>query len=1034
MAVQRRGRSYVGREQASAGVKVDTRGLAEALGRTVRGEVRFDAGSRAVYSTDASNYRQVPIGVVVPRDSDDVLAALDACRRFDAPVLPRGGGTSLAGQTCNVAVVLDFSKYMHSVLELDPERKLARVQPGVVLDDLRAQAERHHLTYGPDPSTHNRCTLGGMIGNNSCGVHSIAAGLTSDNVEELEIVTYDGLRLRVGATGEEELARLIAGDGRRAMLYAALHALSERYADDIRTGYPDIPRRVSGYNLLELLPERGFHVARALVGSEGTCATVLEATVRLIESPPHRALVVLGYADIYTAADAVPEVMATGPDGLEGFDDRLLADVRKKRLFPRGVALLPPGGGWLLVEYAGWTVHEARAKAERLMHALGRGAAAPEMALLEEHADQHAVWQVRESALGATARAPGQPDTWSGWEDAAVAPERFGAYLRDLRTLMDRFGYGGAFYGHFGQGCLHTRMDYDFLTAEGIATFERFIHEAAEQVVAYGGSLSGEHGDGQARGELLPLMFSPDVIEAFRDFKAIWDPRNRMNPGKLVDAARADQHLRFGTDYRPARPRTTFRYPDDDGSFTRAMTRCVGVGKCRREGGGTMCPSYMVTREELHSTRGRARVLFEMLQGDVLRDGWRDPHVKEALDLCLACKGCKGECPVQVDMATYKAEFLSHYYAGRIRPRSAYTMGLIYWWARLAAHAPRLANFATHAPLLAGFAKRAGGIAPQRDIPTFARATFVRQFRRRPPASVSADAPRVILWPDTFNNHFHPETLLAAVEVLEAAGVRVTLPDVSLCCGRPLYDFGMLDAAQRLLRQILDALRPDIQAGVPVVGLEPSCVAVFRDELLQLFPQDADAQRLSAQTFLLSEYLTRVRYTPPRLEGAPRVVVHGHCHHKAVLGMGAEERMLRDLGLDYTLLDSGCCGMAGAFGFERDHYDVSIACGERVLLPAVRAADAETLIVSDGFSCREQIAQTTDRRALHLAELLRMAHRQAAGLPPIAAEHEAGGGKAHRGRAIAGAAAAVLAGAGVASALAGLVWWRRGRARPAERR
>ncbi|MFI5272356.1 MAG: FAD-binding and (Fe-S)-binding domain-containing protein [Ktedonobacterales bacterium] len=967
--------------QPDATASLDARALAQTLRRSVRGEVRFDAGSRATYATDASNYRQVPLGVVVPRTTDDVLATLDACHRAGAPVLARGGGTSLAGQACNVAVVLDFSKYLHRVLELDPDRKLARVQPGVVLDDLRAQAARFNLTFGPDPATHNRCTLGGMIGNNACGVHSIRAGMTADNVEQLEVITHDGLRLRVGATDDDELARALAVGGRRAALYAGLRALRDRYAEEIRTGFPDIPRRVSGYNLPELLPERGFQVARALAGSEGTCVTVLEATLRLVESPPYRVLVVLGFPDIYQAAERVPEIMGYSPAGLEGFDGRLLADVRAKRLHPHGVALLPPGGGWLLVEFDGWTAAEARAYADALVRDLSGRPGAPAIVLLDDTAAQHHLWLVRESALGATARAPGQPDTWPGWEDSAVAPDRFGGYLRDLRRLMDRFGYSGAFYGHFGQGCLHTRMDYDFSTAAGVASFERFMHEAAALVVSYGGSLSGEHGDGQARGELLPLMFGPELMRAFGEFKALWDPTNLMNPGKLVHAYRADEHLRLGATYRPKQLRTHFRYPDDDGNFARAMTRCVGVGKCRREGGGVMCPSYMVTREERHSTRGRARLLFEMLQGDVLRDGWRDPHVKEALDLCLACKGCKSECPVQVDMATYKAEFLSHYYAGRLRPASAYAMGLIFRWARLAARAPRLANAATQTPPLAALAKRLLGIAPQRRFPAFAPRTFKQQFRLRPVASL--DRPEVLLWPDTFSNHFHPEVALAAVDELEAAGYRVIVPQAALCCGRPLYDFGMLDTAKRLLRQVLDTLRPQIRAGVPLVGLEPSCVSVFRDELVALFPDDQDAQRLRAQTFLLAEFLERAPdYEPPRLESA--ALLQGHCHQQAVLGMGAEERLLARMGVRATALDAGCCGMAGAFGFERQHYDVSMACGERVLLPAVRAASAETLIIADGFSCSEQIAQTTDRRALHLAQVLRLArqHQAAATLPP----------------------------------------------------
>jgi len=1005
---------------------VDAEALATELRGAIRGEVRFDDGSRALYATDSSNYRQVPIGVVIPRDAADVERAVAVCRRHGAPVLSRGGGTSLAGQCCNVAVVIDFSKYLNRVLALDPDRKQARVQPGTILDDLRDAAERHGLTYGPDPATHNHCTLGGMIGNNSCGTHSIMAGKTDDNVEELEILTYDGLRLRVGATSDAELARIIAAGGRRGEIYARLKALRDRYADLIRARFPHIPRRVSGFGLEWLLPENGFHVARALVGSEGTCVTVLEATVRLVDSPPARALLALGYPDIYHANDHIEQIMAHGPVGLEGFDDHLVADMHKKGLHPDDVALLPQGGGWLLVEFGGATREEAEGRARGLMQELRGQEHPPSLKLFDDPRQEALIWTVRESALGATAAIPGMPETWPGWEDSAVPPGKMGDYLRDLRDLLTRYGYSWAFYGHFGQGCLHTRIDFDLVTHDGIATFRRFLDEATDIVVRYGGSVSGEHGDGQARAVLLPKMFGPELIEAFREFKAIWDPAGKMNPGKVVDAFDPTENLRLGTAYHPPQPRTHFSFFEDDGSFARATRRCVGVGKCRRLDGGTMCPSFMVTREEEHSTRGRARLLFEMLEGNPVGDGWRSEAVRGALDLCLACKGCKGDCPVNVDMATYKAEFLSHYYQGRRRPITAYTMGLIYWWARLAAHAPGLVNFFTQTPPFSALVKAAGGIAPQRRIPAFAPETFTAWFRRRGPTN--ADKPRVLLWPDTFNNHFHPDTAKAAVEVLEAAGYRVEIPATPLCCGRPLYDWGMLDLAGHLLRQILATLRPLIAEGVPIVGLEPSCVAVFRDELLGLFPHDEDAKRLSRQTFLLSEFLEQRAegYHPPQLRR--RALVHGHCHHKALMKLDAEEATLSKLGLDYTVLDSGCCGMAGAFGFERgDHYDVSRKAGERVLLPAVRAASPDTLIIADGFSCREQIAQTTERRALHLAQVLQLAlHGDHEGAAMDDQAEPDTRGSARAGRALAFVGTSVVLAAGAA-----LVGWRRKRPPPA---
>jgi FAD/FMN-containing dehydrogenase/Fe-S oxidoreductase len=950
--------------------------LEEELRQHIRGEVRFDDGSRALYATDGSNYRQTPIGVVIPRNARDVVETIRICRKRGAPVLSRGGGTSLAGQCCNTAVILDFSKYMNRVIEIDPTRRIARVQPGVILDDLRKAAEEHNLTFGPDPSTHSHCTLGGMIGNNSCGVHALMAGRTADNIHELDIVTYEGHRMRVGQVSEHELERIIREGGPQGELYARLRELRDRYADLIRARYPKIPRRVSGYNLDNLLPENGFHVARALVGSEGTLVTVLEATVNLVPARLKRTLVLLGYKDVYEAGSHVAEIRKFGPIGLEGLDDTLIQYEKKKHLNPEALPELPEGRGWLMVEFGSDSKAESDVMARAMMTALKTLPDAPSMKLFEDREEEEKIWQIRESGLGATARVPGQKDTWPGWEDSAVPPDQVGSYLRDLRELFNRYGLACALYGHFGDGCIHVRIDFDVLTAEGIQKFRSFMNDAADLVVSYGGSLSGEHGDGQSRAELLPKMFGPELIEAFREYKSIWDPQWKMNPGKVIDPYRIDENLRLGADYQPPLVKTHFKYPDDHGSLPYATLRCVGVGKCRRTKGGTMCPSFMVTREEKHSTRGRAHLLHEMLTGETIKDGWKSQAVKDALDLCLSCKGCKGDCPVNVDLATYKAEFLSHYYKGRIRPRSAYAFGLVDVWARLASKAPKLVNFVTQTPPLSIVAKALAGMPQRRQIPKFAHRTFKDWYGER--GTKNPGKPKVILWADTFNNYFHPKTAMAAVEVLEAAGFQVIVPKSHLCCGRPLYDYGMLDLAKKYLRQILHELNHEIQEGVPIVGLEPSCMAVFKDEMKELMPNDLDAMRLREQTYLLSDFLEKKapHFQIPKLKR--KAIVQGHCHHKAVLDFKGEKSIFKKMELDHEVLDSGCCGMAGSFGFEKaaDRYKVSIQCGERVLFPAVREAPKNALIVADGFSCRTQIEQGTSRRALHLAEMIQMALKE----------------------------------------------------------
>jgi len=974
------------------------------LKKSLRGDVRFDLGSRALYAADSSNYRQLPIGVILPRDAADVEAALAACRATGAAVLPRGAGTSLAGQCANVAVVFDFSRYMNGLTSIDPAAKLARVEPGIVLDRLREAAERHGLTYAPDPATHSRCTLGGMIGNNSCGVHGLMAGKVVDNVESLDLILYDGTRMTVGRTTPAELDALIRSGGRVGQIYTGLARLRDRYSQLIREKYPHIPRRVSGYNLDELLDESGFHVARALVGSEGTCATVVSATLNLTASPPFRVLTALAFPDAFLAADAVPRVLDFGPIGLEGFDGMLVDFMRRKNLAVEDVALLPEGGGFLLVEMGAWDAAEAQAKAEALAHAARSWPASP-VSRIYSARQAARVWHVRESALGAMVFVPGEPDRWEGWEDAAVPPVQLGAYLRKLVALMAEYGYSSPLYGHYGQGCVHQRINFDFRSPDGLRKFREFIDRAADLVLSFGGSLSGEHGDGQSRAALLPKMFGPELMQALREFKVLWDPDNRMNPGKLVDAVRVYDPLE-NQRHRSPDPgqsdtalETHFVFAED-GSFERATERCVGVSACLKKEGGVMCPSYRATGEEQHSTRGRARLLQEMLHGALREEGFQSRAVHEALDLCLSCKACKSECPVAVDMAAWKSEFLAQRYKGRLHPLHHYIFGFADRLARLGSFAPALTNALLTGPLTSPLIKLIAGVAPQRQLPKLAAKSFQKNYaslrlstgertgsqRLHPATTPGPEGPsaapqvpegpsastQVVLWPDTWNNYYHPQTLTAAEILLTQAGFQVETPRGHICCGRPLYDFGLLGAARAYLVRVLDRMAPQIDAGLPIIFLEPSCASIFKDELLQFFPYDPRARRMSRQVWLLAEFLAAraPNFAAGRLAGV-QILLHGHCHHKAIFGGPASEiALLRQAGAVVEQTQAGCCGMAGPFGFEADKFEVSKAIAQDGLLPAVNAAAPETIIVADGFSCREQIAQLGRREAMHFAEIL----------------------------------------------------------------
>ncbi|NTY38059.1 FAD-binding and (Fe-S)-binding domain-containing protein [Burkholderia diffusa] len=943
---------------------------------TTRAEVRFDAGSRAAYASEASNYRQVPIGVVVPRTVDDVVETMRACNEADVPVLTRGAGTSMCGQSVNAAVVIDTSKYLTSIEKIDTASRTALVQPGVICDQLKDAAALQGLTFGPDPATHSRCTIGGMVGNNSCGAHSVMAGKTAENIESMEVLTYDGARFWVGATDAETLQEHLAAGGRRAEIVSGLLNLVEKYGDAIRAGFPKLKRRVSGYSLDQLLPENGFNIARALIGSEGTCVSVLQAKATLVTNPTHRVLVVFGFPTIFDAADCVPTLLPLGPIAMEGLDTGIVGGLRDRGLALADIAELPEGNAWLMVEFGATDKQVAMSLAQRAADLAASLPGSPSSRVVEEAGLMKRLWSVRETGASATSIGddPSKPDPVVGWEDAAVEPRHLGAYLREFSALVDAYGYKTNMYGHFGDGCIHSRITFDLRNVQGVHTWREFLIDAAKLVVKYEGSLSGEHGDGQAKGELLSLMYSPELMDAFRAFKAIWDPRGRMNPGKLIDAMPVDENLRLGPTYRRVDISSPFTFGNADKpeTFARATERCIGMGKCRSLSGGTMCPSYRASREEKYSTRGRARLLFELLKGEVIEDGWQSEAVKDSLDHCLACKGCQSDCPTHVDIAKYKSHFLHEYFKHKRRPVMDSMIGRIGTWLPVATRVSAVAN-----TLMGNRAfRKVGarfGLSPDVKFPAIASRSFrngASGKRLLAASEASEQSPRgpVLLWSDTFNNGFSPEIMEAAVRVLESQGFKVRLLSKHICCGRPLYDVGLLGLARRNLEDIMSSMADVIDSRIPVVVLEPSCLSVFRDELRALFPDDARAQALSNAVKTLAELLQQSGISLPALE--EDVHIHGHCHQKACGGMQAESRLMKTTTGVGVVLPTGCCGMAGAYGYHTKTAEISKAVAASELAPVINSLQPNAVIISDGFSCRSQIRNSTGKNAIHLAQWL----------------------------------------------------------------
>jgi FAD/FMN-containing dehydrogenase/Fe-S oxidoreductase len=960
---------------------------------TTSAEVRFDAGTRAAYASEASNYRQVPIGIVVPRTLDDVVKTMAACHKAELPVLTRGAGTSMCGQSVNAAVIIDTSKHLTDIEEIDVTSRHATVLPGVICDQLKDAAALKGLTFGPDPATHSRCTIGGMVGNNSCGAHSVMAGKTAENIEALEVLTYDGARFWVGPTDERAFEEHVAAGGRRAEIVQRLREFVGKYEDVIREGFPKLKRRVSGYSLDQLLPENGFNIARALVGSEGTCVSVLRAKTTLVTNPTHRVLVVFGFPTIFDAADCVPQLLSLNPIAMEGLDTGIVGGLKERGLALADIAELPPGEAWLMVEFGTTDTAAAAALASRAAALAPSLPGEPAAKVVLEASLMKRLWSVRETGASATSIGDdaSKPDPVVGWEDAAVEPRHLGAYLREFSALVAKYGYKTNMYGHFGDGCIHSRITFDLRHPQGVHTWREFLVEAANLVVKYEGSLSGEHGDGQAKGELLSLMYSPELMQAFREFKAIWDPSGRMNPGKLIDAMAVDENLRLGPTYRRVDVTSPFSFGSagKPETFARATERCIGMGKCRSLSGGTMCPSYRATREEKYSTRGRARLFFELLKGEVIEDGWQSEDVKESLDHCLACKGCRSDCPTHVDIAKYKSHFLYEYFRNKRRPVMDAMIGRIGAWLPVATHVSGIANSLMRNPAF----RRIGahfGLASDVRFPTIAGRSFRNGSSARRLLSSKATPAHVrgtvLLWTDTFNNGFSPDVMEAAVRVLERNAFHVQLLNKHVCCGRPMYDAGLLDQARANLRTIMQEMEDVVATKTPIVVLEPSCLSVFRDELGALFPNDGRAKALATSVKTLAELFRQHDIPLPKIDA--EVHIHGHCHQKSCGGMGAETQLLKAAAREGSVLPTGCCGMAGAFGYHAKTANIAKQVATSELVPVINRLDGNAVVISDGFSCRSQIRNTTGRTAIHLAQWLDDASADTSHPAPMRAKEE----------------------------------------------
>ena len=950
--------------------------LQSQLTQQLQGTCDFSSAGVALYTSDASNYRQVPLGVVYPYSADDIKLTAKLCQQHGYAVLMRGGGTSQNGQCVNNAVVVDCSQHMTRILQINASDQTALIEPGVVCDALKAEAKKHGLTFGPDPATHSRCTLGGMIGNNSCGPHSMLAGKTVENVLELEILTSDGHCFWVGPTSQTEFDEVVARGGRQAQIYTQLKSLADQHADDIRNKYPTIKRRVSGYNLDQLLPENHFNLARALVGSEGTCVSILQAKVRLIEDPKHVRLVVLGFNDIFLAGDSVPRILPFKPIAMEGLDWNIVGGLNDRNLRQHEVALLPEGRAWLLVELAAATLDAVQDSVNQFVTSMREDDLVTSVLEVTNAADEKALWSIREQGASATSLAlnPGDPDPVVGWEDTAVDPLQLGDYLRALYALVDRYDYQTSLYGHFGDGCIHARMTFDTRSKAGVDKWRRFSKEIATLVVQFGGSLSGEHGDGQAKAEFLPIMFGDDLVAAFAEFKSIWDPDKRMNPHKIVEPFRMDENLRYGPDYSTPNVDSTLHFVDDLAGFGRATERCIGMGKCR-SASGAMCPSYQATGEERYSTRGRAHLLHELLRGEVIKDAWDNTDIADSLEHCLSCKACKTACPTKVDIAAYKAEFMQHHYAGsRRRPISHYVLGMIGSWLPYAARLSTLSNVILKSP--AGNVARALlSLKPDAVFPSIAKQTFTNWSQKN---AVYEDEhfywhgqpnqQAVILWADTVNANYAPHLLQSTVRILNRCDYRVAIAKSHFCCGRPLYEYGFLEKARRQTNNIIQHFRSHAPAQTDIIVLEPSCLSVFKDEMLKLHPDSSDAAALADRTRTLAQFLHHRDIKPATKLNAG--ILHSHCHDKSLQIDSYDRDLMQACFQNLNEPEPGCCGMAGSFGIQKKTSAIGNTLFQRSLGPAIEDSADDTYIVSNGFSCRSQFTNNAAKRVYHSVEII----------------------------------------------------------------